>query len=681
MLPSTMFTYPLLTALGAILMPFLMALVVTLISRRGVVSGFLVLAGLSFSLFCAGYTFSQVWGTDQMHVQWDWFTVGEKVFQVGVLLDNLSVLMLLLVPLIAVPVVIYSYWYMKYDPRISRYWAYLSLFCGAMMGLVVADSLLLMYVFWELVGFASYLLIGFWFTKDRAAAAAKKAFLFNRVGDLGFLVAISLLYIQFGTLDTQLLFGSDGMVSQAFVQNGFWVFGSTMLPEVWLTITGGAFFLAAMAKSAQFPMHVWLPDAMEGPTSASSLIHAATMVAAGVFLLARVFPVFDAHILWLMTVVGVTTTLLAAFFALTQFDIKKILAFSTISQLGLMVAAIGMELYNEALFHLVTHAFFKCLLFLSAGSVIHYLKHRVANSPHIDTQDIRNMGDFRMALPFTFILMTVGAFALVGVPFTSGFLSKDAILVGAFEWAATGSQSFVFPVLLSISAVLTAFYTARMIIKVFLVPTHFHQHAELITPKREKESMLLWIPMALLALGALFPWFSFTPWSFTESWVLEGLHLNTKDAVIPAYHTWIPIAILFCSGLAVMLAWQWYFKACYPFQKKGWLHRLSYRQLYVNAVYGRLVVLPIIQFSRVVSWIERSVLDKAVDGVGSLGRILGLVSAWLDRQVVDGTIRFLGKVAYASGNGLRRFQNGNLQYYLFLMFFVMLTALFIYFIR
>ncbi|MGI4729537.1 MAG: NADH-quinone oxidoreductase subunit 5 family protein [Janthinobacterium lividum] len=350
-------------AFATVLLPF--AAFVTnfwVVKTASRLAGFVSAFCIFLSLICAGILFSKVWNQPVIHVQTLWFQVGAFKIYAGLLLNNLSVLMLLLVTVIALAVHIYSLAYIQHDPRFRRYFRYLSFFCFAMLALVVVDNLLLMYAFWELVGFASYLLIGFWFTREKAVQASKKAFVMNRIGDLGFLIGIMILFAHFHTFDLIQLFGQPN-------------FNSAALSGTWLTIAGICFFLGATAKSAQFPLHTWLPDAMEGPTAVSALIHAATMVAAGVFLLARVSPVFTDDVKTLIAIIGTFTAFMAATIALTQNDLKKILAYSTISQLGFMVAAMGVGAYASSLFHLITHAFFKCLLFLSAGVVIHEMQH------------------------------------------------------------------------------------------------------------------------------------------------------------------------------------------------------------------------------------------------------------------------------------------------------------------
>ena len=423
-----------LLSLAAVVFPLLSFLLI--LSGKKFSNSAIPIFTISLSFIASVLVFLAVWNGPTIHQQAEWFEVGSIVFSAGILLNNLSVLMMLLVSGISLLVHIYSIAYMKGDTNIHRYWAYLGLFCFAMMGLVVSDSLLIIYMFWELVGFSSYLLIGFWFTKESASQAAKKAFIMNRIGDLGFLAGIMIIYAQFGTFDVVELFGAGGLVDSASIVDSIWISSHNQMPVIWLSIAGVAFFIGALAKSAQFPLHTWLPDAMEGPTSVSSLIHAATMVAAGVFLIGRIYPVFDSLALNIVTITGVFTAFMAATIALTQNDIKRILAYSTISQLGFMVAAMGIGAYGESIFHLTTHAFFKCLLFLAAGAVIHQLHHyKDQHQLEFDHQDIRLMGGLRKQMPVAFITMSISAAALAGLPFTSGYLSKDAILITSFEWA------------------------------------------------------------------------------------------------------------------------------------------------------------------------------------------------------------------------------------------------------
>ena len=362
-------------AILAVVLPFAAFVVNFLLLGKSKASGWVSTIAILASTVLASSVFFKVWGSHTIHAQQVWFTIGATTVQAGILLNNLSALMLLLVPVIALPVHIYSTAYMKDDEGYSRYFRYLSLFCFSMLALVVVDNLILLYAFWEMVGFSSYLLIGFWFTRESAIIANKKAFIMNRIGDIGLLTAIIILFTQFNTFDIEALFGDKGLVSLSNNADGQWVSAIGSIPAVWQYVAFGGIFLAVAAKSAQFPLHTWLPDAMEGPTSVSALIHAATMVAAGVFLLGRFYPIFNDAELTILAVVGCFTAFMAATIALTQNDLKRILAYSTISQLGYMVMAMGVGAYASSLFHLVTHAFFKCLLFLVAGIVIHQMKH------------------------------------------------------------------------------------------------------------------------------------------------------------------------------------------------------------------------------------------------------------------------------------------------------------------
>ncbi|RYY33327.1 MAG: NADH-quinone oxidoreductase subunit L, partial [Sphingobacteriaceae bacterium] len=426
-----------------IALPLLAAIIGYLFPLKYKVTGWISTISIMLSAAFAVSVFAGIWNVTTVHTQTLWFTIGSTKVYAGIWLNNLSVLMLALVSVVAVPVHIYSLKYMQHDERYNRYFNYLSLFCFSMLALVVVDSLVLFYAFWELVGFSSYLLIGFWFTKDKAVQANKKAFIMNRIGDIGLLAAIVIIFAQFGTFDLVQLFSEGGLISQSNLVNGHWVAPTGQLPELWQYVTCIGIFLAVAAKSAQFPLHTWLPDAMEGPTSVSALIHAATMVAAGVFLLGRVYPIFNLYELNALAVIGCFTAFMAATIALTQNDLKRILAYSTISQLGFMIMAMGVGAYASSLFHLATHAFFKCLLFLVAGVIIHEMQHiRDENKLDIDPQNILYMGGLRKKLPLTFIVAIIGALALIGVPLTSGYLSKDGILIQAFEWAEGKNWAF-----------------------------------------------------------------------------------------------------------------------------------------------------------------------------------------------------------------------------------------------
>ncbi|MDP1581527.1 MAG: NADH-quinone oxidoreductase subunit L [Candidatus Didemnitutus sp.] len=426
----------------------------------------------------------------------NWFDLGAGSLRLGFLLDPLTAFMCVMVTFVGLLIFIFSTGYMKEDANFTRFFCFLSLFAAAMLGLLVANSLLLLFICWELVGLASYLLIGFWFHKPSAAAAAKKAFITTRIGDLGLLLGILWLQHAGGTL----LFydGGNGALETSVLAT---LAGQTVAGGLALsTAIGLLIFCGAVGKSGQFPLHVWLPDAMEGPTPVSALIHAATMVAAGVFLMARVFPLLTGDALTVIAFIGATTALLGASIAVAQNDIKRILAFSTVSQLGYMMLAIGVGSWVAAIFHLLTHAFFKALLFLGAGSVIHAAHHE---------QDIRQLGGLSGKMKITFVTFSIGTMALVGLPlFFSGFWSKEAILHAAHGWSV--SQLPFYAALLGI--VLTAFYNTRLMAETFFGKPRSHaaDHAHENPASMTVPLVILAACAVLLSLVNLptYPWLS-----------------------------------------------------------------------------------------------------------------------------------------------------------------------------
>src|SRR5690242_2211151 len=401
-----------------------------------------------------------------------WFTFGEQSLRIGFVLDPLAAAMLVMISLVGLCIFIFSVGYMADDKNFTRFFAYLSFFSGAMLGVVVANSLLLLFVFWELVGLASYLLIGFWIERPTAAAAAKKAFITTRIGDMGFFLGILWLYHQSGTL--------------LFYDSGRGCLETTALGTS-ATFIALLIFCGAVGKSGQFPLHVWLPDAMEGPTPVSALIHAATMVAAGVFLVARVYPLFAAGAingvtssLTVVVWIGVVTGLMAALIAIAQSDIKRILAYSTVSQLGLMMVSLGVGGVAAGIMHLLAHGFFKALLFLGAGSVIHGLHHE---------QDIRRMGGLRKLMPVTFATYAVGMMALSGVPlFFTGGWTKEEVLHATAGWPSSRVPYY----LLLVGVILTALYMTRQMAYVFF------GHKRAISQPHESPRVMT-IPLIILA--------------------------------------------------------------------------------------------------------------------------------------------------------------------------------------
>lgn len=639
-------------------------------------TGNLALFHISVSFILSVYLFLEIWDKQTIHVQWTWFSIGNSVFKAGILLNNLSVLMMVLVSGIATLVHIYSRSYMKGDPNIHRYWAYLGLFCFSMLGLVVSDNLLLIYLFWELVGFSSYLLIGFWYTKESAAKASKKAFIINRIGDLGFLTGIMIIFSQFKTLDVATLFAENGLMSLSSVQEAMWISGTSAMPAVWLTIAGISFFIGAMAKSAQFPFHTWLPDAMEGPTSVSSLIHAATMVAAGVFLIARIYPVFNPLVLDLMVVIGTFTAFMAATIAITQNDIKRILAYSTVSQLGFMIMALGIGAYSESIFHLSTHAFFKCLLFLSAGAVIHEMHHsRIKLGLDFDHQDIRLMGGLRKKMPVTFICMALASAALIGLPLSSGFLSKDAMIIKLFEWSSNQAAFFkLIPLLILLSSAFTAFYISRLIFKVFIAKPE-GLSAPVISDLREAPGQMTYVLLVLALLSSFLP-FSFNPFSYESSWLWSGF--RSLDAGIDGFsHLIIPIIVNSASLLMILLTYRMYVLDKYKWLSsgEGFLFRFTSGEWYLNQFQSFTFVKPVELLARLSGRFDRYVIDSIVDSAGVLVRYFADLSRWTDRYVIDGMVNGSAALAAKTGSIFRMLQSGKLQHYLLSVLIVLLTFL------
>ncbi|MCS7055686.1 MAG: NADH-quinone oxidoreductase subunit L, partial [Thermoflexales bacterium] len=502
------------------------------------------------SLVMSLIVFFNVWqvkdlGKKPIGGQIGWLPTGETVLNIGVAVDPLGATFLFMVPLACTLIFIYSVGYMAADPRYTRFFAYLSLFAGSMMGLVVSDNLLTLFIFWELMGFCSYSLIGFFYQKPSAYRAAVKAFMTTRVGDMLLLLGMVYLYAETGTLNFHAILHSEAVLDKLAATPAVLGLGISAAGLIAILIFGGT-----VGKSAQWPLHVWLPDAMEGPTPVSAMIHAATMVSAGIFMLLRFFPLLVAAgehgtAFTLVGLIGAFTAFLGATIAVAQYDIKRVLAFSTISQLGFMVAAVGIGAYVAAAFHLLTHAFFKALLFLASGSVIHGVEHghhHVSHAGHghhsghghddhgasgghddhgghnghdahaFDPQDMRNMGGLRTRMPITFVTFVIGGLALAGFPFiTAGFWSKDEIFADAYYHGLVkgdGLATLVFVVLV-VSALLTAFYTMRQIAMTFLGQprTEAAAHATESVPS-------MTFPLIVLSVFALFLGFINVPKDF-----------------------------------------------------------------------------------------------------------------------------------------------------------------------
>ncbi|GAA4464647.1 NADH-quinone oxidoreductase subunit L [Nibrella saemangeumensis] len=608
--------------IGVLLLPFFGFLVVlNLPATRcsGWIAAGLTLIGLVISLALA-----LLLPDEPVFLRRDWVSLPDVSLSISFQLDRLAVLMLLLVHFVALLVQVYSISYLHDEPRLNRYFAYLQLFTGAMLGIVLAGNLIILYAFWELVGLASYLLIGFWYERPAATSAAKKAFLMNRVGDAAFLFGIISMYHLIGTTELS-------------------AFGMAVPPGGMPTVVGLCLFMGCVAKSAQFPLLTWLPDAMEGPTPVSALLHAATMVATGIFLLARIHPVFSPDALLVITIIGTITALWGGYAALFQSDIKKVLAFSTVSQLGLMVAGMGTSNVSGAMFHLLTHAFFKAGLFLSAGAVIHA----------VHTQDMHQMGGLRKALPVTFWSYTLCAAALAGLPFFSGFLSKEAILAGALGWAAGQETNLAYgiPDVLLLSSGLTALYMARQWRLVFFGS---YRNEAVAYPHLHEPDNLMRIPVLLLAVLSVAFWFSFNPFSAHDSWFFHWLPGN--ELVAPWWLAIVSIALVVLGG--------WLgFRMAEPRPAKFWV-RASVDYGFLDQFYERGIINPVRLVSSLLYRADREVIDGVVDGTGMGSVVLAHMTHWIDRWFVDGFVNGSVWLTGRLGRLARSVQGGRVQSYI-----------------
>jgi len=574
---------------------------------------------------------------------WTWIPAGSLEVEFGFLVDNLTAVLLVVVTTIGMLVHVYSIGYMRHDPGYWRFFAYLNLFMVSMLLLVLADSWLVLFVAWELVGLSSYLLIGFWYRKRTAAEASKKAFITNRVGDVGFALGIMAVFVNTGTLNIE--------------QSISTLTGETLVAfpiPVWIVAL--LLFAGAVGKSAQFPLHVWLPDAMEGPTPVSALIHAATMVNAGIYLVARANPIFasapDAMVV--VAAIGIFTAILAASIAMTQNDIKRVLAYSTLSQLGYMFAALGVGAYSAAIFHLMTHGFFKGLLFLGSGSVIHAVH---------EEQDMRKMGGLRKRIPQTYWTMLIGAIAISGIPPLAGFFSKDEILGESFK---LGFQ-WVWAIGVVV-AVMTAFYMFRLIGLTFWGESRVDKTVE---PRIHESPATMTIPLWLLAipsvvLGIVLTWpgpplgplfgvegghgllSSYLEPIFEHGQEILGHH-EAEFALFGIDGALIAISVA-VAVLGVVVAWWLFGVELGPLKSNG-------RPSRVTAISNRLHFL--YRASANKWWFDdiNHVLFVAIGGR------LANALAWFDRSIVDGIVNGIGAVTRRSGGGLARVQTGRVQNY------------------
>lgn len=541
-----------------------------------------------------------------------WLSIGDVQLTAGFEVNQLNALMLVIVSLVSLLVHTYSKGYMHDDERFHVFYAYLGLFTFAMLGLVLSPNLLQTYIFWELVGVGSFLLIGFYFYKEDAKKAAKKAFIMTRIGDVGLFIGMILLFWQVGSFEYDEIFAAveEGSISAGMI-----------------TITAILIFIGAVGKSGQFPLHTWLPDAMEGPTPVSALIHAATMVAAGVYLVAALFPLFTASETALMTVavVGAITAIFAASIGLVQTDIKRVLAYSTVSQLGYMMLALGSAGYVAGVFHLMTHAFFKALLFLAAGSVIHA----------VHTQNIEEMGGLWKKLRVTGPLFLVGTLAISGVPLFSGFFSKDEILISA--WVHGNTALFWLAV---IAAFFTAFYMFRLFFLVFT-----GEARKEIKNVHESPSVMT-IPMVVLGVLAVVAGYVNTPWfgTFLGDWLVEGNEaLGHGHVEGPA---WIMIVATLVSLAGIFLAYLMYGKKSLS---RDWLSSrapVTYSVLYNKYFIDEFYELTIVNITKFLSLFLRYIEVFIVEGIVSLVTQFVQTFGKTGSRVHNGQVQMYGTVAF-----------------------------------
>ena len=592
-----------------------------------------------------------------------WLLSGNARFDVGFLIDSLTATMMLVVTFVSLMVHIYTIGYMAGDPGYQRFFSYISLFTFSMLMLVMSNNFLQLFFGWEAVGLISYLLIGFWFKKPTAIFANMKAFIVNRVGDFGFILGIGLILAYTGTLNYSEAFAKGPELAKMIFPGTDWML---------ITVACICLFIGAMGKSAQFPLHVWLPDSMEGPTPISALIHAATMVTAGIFLVARMSPIYELAetALSFILVIGAITALFMGFLGIVQNDIKRVVAYSTLSQLGYMTVALGASAYPIAIFHLTTHAFFKALLFLAAGSVIMGVHHN---------QDIRYMGGLRRYMPITWITALIGSLALIGTPFLSGFYSKDSIIEAVAQSHLPGAGFAHFAVLAGVFV--TAFYSFRMYFLVFHGKERFdqqphddqahHGHDDAHHGQPHESSWVVWVPLVALAIPSLLiggvaigpmlfgDWFNGAIRVTEHHAAMAHLREEFEGPVAMGMHAFTSAPFWLAVG-GVALAWLLYLaRPTWPAAiaaRVGGLHRLLLNKYYFDEIYG-------------------FVFAGGARGLGHAFWRFGDVAV-IDGLLVNGTARGVGWLSGA----VRRFQSGLIYHYAFTMIigvFVLLTFWFV----
>ncbi len=577
-------------------------------------SGWIGALAVFVSFICSIVAFAHVHGGEKLEgeagILYSWIQGESFSFNIGFHVDALTTIMLLVITGIGFIIHVYSIGYMHGDAGYARYFAYLNLFVFAMLILVVGNNYVMMFVGWEGVGLCSYLLIGFWYDKQSATDAGKKAFIVNRIGDFGFLLGMFTLFAAFGSLDFSAIFGN------AEAGNSQQIFGVNALVVATLLL-----FVGAIGKSAQIPLYVWLPDAMEGPTPVSALIHAATMVTAGVYMVARSAVLYElAHTGQVVAWIGILTAFFAATIALTQNDIKRILAYSTVSQLGYMFVGVGVGAYASGIFHLMTHAFFKGLMFLAAGSVMHAM---------VNELDMRKMGGLRAKMPITHWTFLIGALAIAGFPFLSGFWSKDEILHSVW-----GYNKAIYIIGL-MTAFLTAFYMFRLIFVTFYGKSRVESN---IASHLHESPAIMWVPLVILAIpsaviGILLGWGGHgSVFHHFTATVFPKAHAESAGNVVLFM---IISAIVGIAGIA--FAWARY-RSRHPSAQPGaGLHKLIANKYYVDELYNSLFVQPIKNVSHYLLWrvVDTGIIDGIVNAVAGIIRLIGGTLRRLQTGVVQ----------------------------------------------
>ena len=627
------------------------------------------IAGVGIAFVASLFIFQDVSAGNTFNgTVYQWLTSGDYTFEVGFLIDQLTVVMMLVVTFVSLMVHIYTIGYMQDDPGYNRFFSYIALFTFSMLMLVMSNNFMQLFFGWEAVGLVSYLLIGFWFKRPTAILANMKAFLVNRVGDFGFILGIGLVLAHFGTLDYKTVFERAPELANATITLYAGCEGGTVLLMSAICIL---LFIGAMGKSAQVPLHVWLPDSMEGPTPISALIHAATMVTAGIFMVARMSPLFELSdtALSFVIIIGSITALFMGFLGVIQNDIKRVVAYSTLSQLGYMTVALGASAYSVAIFHLMTHAFFKALLFLAAGSVIIGMHH---------DQDIRNMGGLRKYMPITWVTSLIGSLALIGTPFFSGFYSKDSIIEAVAVSHIAGSGFAYFSVMVGVFV--TAFYSFRMYFLVFHGEERFGKahdashavnddaHATAVQEERHglapgqkphETPWVVWLPLVMLAIpSVLIGYFTIEPMLYGSFFkdaifinaeahpVLEELAAEFHGAAAMALHA-VQTSVFWLAAAGVALSWFFYLKRPDIPEKIKTTFAPIYTVLENKYYFDKFNELVIAGGARL--------LGRGLWKGGDVGVIDGLI--------VGGSVRVVGLIAMV----VRLFQSGHIYHYAFTM--------------